>query len=444
MKTSSFTALAVLLLMQPGFAQSDSEKAKVRNEEIKPAVPTETAAVAKPASEPSLSIPGLNAEQDFAFTLALFRQTSAKFSPKDLPNAVLCPGGVVRLLQALHAGSTGSTQKQIAGALKFDPKGAHATAPTLPAVMKQASAAWTDPSNKLKPAFQQSIKTALAATAESVPLQKDPEVARKTINSWAADHTGGNIKELLKPGDMKGARLVLTDAAWFKDSWRAGFKAERSVTADFTFPDGKKQPARFVADRRKALYAKTALAEVVAIPFASARYQCVCLLPLLLKDSNELPAAALLRLERKLEPGLLSDLFATLAEKEIDLRLPKLDLQDLATNIKPLLQSLGIKDLFTDAADLSPMCEGGKDLKVGAFKQVAAFKLDEQGAEAAAATAVVVITKSAVIRPEVVVFHADRPCLFLIRDLEASTLALIVRCTAPMSAQGKEPATNTK
>lgn len=422
---------AALVLLHTGLGLS--APAKPGTEEVKPATTTGKPAPSK--SEPALpvTIPGLSADQDLAFTLALFRKTSAELGPKELKNSILCPGGIVRLLQALHTGSGGSTQKQIAAALKLDPKAAPATPPTLPPVMKQASAVWADPAHALKPAFTQSIKAALAADAHSVPLQKDPEAARKAINDWTADHTGDNIKELLKPADMKGARLVLTDAAWFKDAWKRGFYAERSLTADFTLIDGKKQPTRFVADRRKALYAKTAAAEALALPFATERYQCLCLLPAI--KPKESPAAALLRLEHDLGPKILNELVTALHEEETDIQLPKLDLQNVESDIKPLLKSMGIKALFTNAADLSPMCEGGEDLQVDAFKQVAAFKLDEQGAEAAAATAAVIVAKSAVVRPKAQVFHADRPCLFLVRDTETGSVAFIVRCVAPHPAK---------
>lgn len=424
---------AALVLLHSGLGLSAPDPAETGTEEVKPAIPTEKSAPSKSDPAPAVTIAGLTADHDLAFTLALFRKTSAELGPKELRNCVLCPGGIVRLLQALHVGSGGSTQKQIAVALKLDPKAAPATPPTLPPVMKQATAAWADSAHALKPAFTQIIKTALAAEAQSVPLQKDPEAARKTINGWTADHTGDNIKELLKPADMKGARLVLTDAAWFRDAWKSGFHAERSVTADFTLIDGKKQPSRFVADRRKALYAKTAAAEALALPFATARYQCVCLLPTM--KPKESPAAALLRLEHDLGPKTLNELVTALHEEETDIQLPKLDLQNVEADIKPLLKSMGIKALFTNAADLSPMCEGGENLQVDAFKQVAAFKLDEQGAEAAAATAAVIIAKSAIVRPKAQVFRADRPCLFLVRDTETGSVAFIVRCVVPQPAK---------
>jgi serpin B len=422
-------ALLATVLLAPSLTLAAPETKKQGKAAVatdKPADTDTTPAAASP-------IPSLTAEQELAFTLSLFRKTSAELGPKDLKNSILCPGGIMRLLQALHAGSTGNTQKQIAAALKLDAKAGPASPPTLPPVMKQASAVWADPAHALKPAFTQSIQTALSASAQTVPLQKDPESSRQTINAWAAEHTGGNIKELLKPADMKGAQLVLTDAAWFKDAWKTAFLPEKSLTADFTLPDGKKQATRFVADRRKALYAKTAAAEALALPFGTARYQCVCLLPTM--KPKETAAAALLRLERDLGPKVLGDLTDALKEQEVAMQLPKLDLQNIEADIKPLLQALDIKALFTNAADLSPMCEGGQDLKVDAFKQVAAFKLDEQGAEAAAATAVVIISKSAVVRTPPIPFHANRPCLFLVRDVETGNVAFLVRCAVPSIAK---------
>ena len=221
------------------------------------------------------------------------------------------------------------------------------------------------------------------------------------------------------------------------------------MTADFALPNGKKQPTRFVADRRQAGYGKTEDAEVLALPFATARYECLCVLPALKK--KETPAAALLRLEKKLNPALLKTWADAVKSQEVDIRLPKLDLKGASTDIIPLVKNLGVKTAFGNHADFSAMCQDGKDLKVGVFKQTAAFRLDEQGAEAAAATAVVVMTKSARRLAPPATFHADHPCLILIRDTETGTVPFIIRCAAPEKApvdagpeKSLEPTTSAK
>ncbi len=415
-----------------------------------PTTPVTDALTAPPEKAPSGSaaagqavpIPVLTIDQENTVALALFRQLSGKATAAKLENAMLCPGGVTRLLRCLHTGAMGRSAAEIAKALGLDvkPSSTGAKPAALPAsppegasVLKVASALWSDPSVPFLPAYQQTVQAALTARVASVPLVKEPEAARQTINAWAAQETGGNIPELLKKGDLRGSRLVLTDAAWFKDSWKRAFKPEATVEAEFTLPDGGKRRVAFVADLRSARVGATPEAQVLALPFTTPRYECLCVLPTV--KPKETAGAALLRFERGLKPETLTALYAALAEEQrADIQLPKLDLKGLSANLVPPLQALGIKTVFTDDADFSGMSEKGAKLKVGVFKQETAFRLDESGAEASAATAAVMVTKSAIAAVKPIVFHADRPCLFLIRDTESGAIVFLIRCAAPPEA----------
>lgn len=374
--------------------------------------------------------------QELSFSIKLFREIVSSPSQGEMSNAVLCPGGVIRLLRALHAGSAGDTASEIATALALDPASSPGIKPEpLSPVMKVASAIWVDPGNPLTPAFQKSVARSLGANASEVPLLESPESARGSINKWVEENTGGNIKELLKAGDMRDARLVLTDAAWFNDAWAQAFNPQQSVTDDFTLADGSKRPVRYVAARRKASYAKSELGEVLLLPFSTARYQAMVLLPPLKDGEN--PGAALQGMQQSLNPSQLAALLNSQSQAEVEIRLPKLDLKGQETDLVPVLKGLGIKSAFGDDADFSPMCKQGAELKVGIFKQSAAFKLDEKGAEASAATVAVVTTKSAKPSDDsVVTFFANRPCLILVTDTESRTIPFIVRCAAPAVADG--------
>lgn len=392
---------------------------------------------APPAPVPAPELPVLTAEQETAFSLALFKTLAqGTKSAKTLENVVVSPGSAARLLRALQAGANGETGKQIVKVLGVDPaKTSNAPVEPTPEVLKTASAVWTHDGLTLLPEYEAAVKSGLGAQAAVVPLKKEPETARKTINGWVEEHTGGNIKELLKAPDMKGAEMVLTDAVWFKDSWARAFKPTSTLTSTFALPSGKEQATRFVSDKRRALHGKTETAEVLALPFATERYQFICLLPVVKKKSD--PAQALQAFEKTFGPKALAAAVDSLEMKEVDIRLPKVDFKEVNTDMAGLLKKMGMTTAFSDSADFSRMAKGGEDLKVGVFKQSASFKLDEEGAEASAATAVVIITKSAGPRqtPPPVPFHADRPCLFLVRDTVTGAVPFIVRCAVPAKAE---------
>jgi serpin B len=85
-------------------------------------------------------------------------------------------------------------------------------------------------------------------------------------------------------------------------------------------------------------------------------------------------------------------------------------------------------DAFTRGkADFSGM-NGRRDLRITAVIHKAYVDVNEEGTEAAAATAVVVGVESVRITP---VFRADRPFFFLIRDRRSGSLLFLGRLVNP-------------
>lgn len=394
----------------------------------------------QPAAEPG-RIPALPPEKQNAFAFSLIRHL-ARDPKASLDNAVLCPGGITRLLQALQAGTKGTAAAEIAKALGLDPNAAAeeqdknpSPAPDFSAALKTASAIWCDAGTPFTQKFEQAMGEKFGAKTQNLPFHKDPEAARKTINAWISDQTGGNIPELLKAKDLTGAPLVLTDTAWFKDTWKDSFKPEKSVQKDFTLPDGAKRNVTFVSDLRTARIGATPDAQILALPFSTPQFESLCILPIL--KEKETGGTALARLEQSLKAETLTALLDSLKEqKRITILLPKLDLKGLSLDVHPMLAALGIKAIFRHA-DFSPMAKNASGLFVSVFKQDTAFRLDEQGAEASAATPVV-MSKSALSLENQ--FRADRPCIFLVRNTETGEVVFYVRCVAPAEAKPEAPA----
>jgi serpin B len=74
-----------------------------------------------------------------------------------------------------------------------------------------------------------------------------------------------------------------------------------------------------------------------------------------------------------------------------------------------------MKEVFTPSADLSGI-DGRKDLEVSEVIHKAVIEVNEEGSEAAAATAIVVVPASVTHEPKVQYFIADHPFAFFIRD----------------------------
>ncbi len=97
------------------------------------------------------------------------------------------------------------------------------------------------------------------------------------------------------------------------------------------------------------------------------------------------------------------------------LALPKFRLET-AVDLVPVLRQLGVREAFTDDADFGGITQAAR-LAIDAVAHKAFIDVDEQGTEAAAATAVSFRPLAAVLGPPPVTMTVDRPFLFAIAHL---------------------------
>jgi serpin B len=154
------------------------------------------------------------------------------------------------------------------------------------------------------------------------------------------------------------------------------------------------------------------------LPYSGGELSMILLLP---KLPDGLPA-----LEKQLSPKVLAEWLANTEQYEVDVSLPKFRF-DRTYDLPGPLASLGMVDVFDrEKADLSGMTSAEK-LYVSAVAHKAFVEVNEEGTEAAAATAVV--SSAAFGFPPA--FYADQPFLFLIRDAKRGTILFMGRVMNP-------------
>jgi len=142
----------------------------------------------------------------------------------------------------------------------------------------------------------------------------------------------------------------------------------------------------------------------------------------LLPDGDRLP---------ELDPGTLTELLDAARPREVALELPRVKVRGQASLADPLV-TLGIRRLFSDAADLTGVTGGREGLKVDAAIHKAVLTLDEAGLEGAAATAMTMTRLAAVTTPpRPVPVRVDRPFYLLIRHRPTGTLHFLAQVTDP-------------
>jgi serpin B len=128
--------------------------------------------------------------------------------------------------------------------------------------------------------------------------------------------------------------------------------------------------------------------------------------------------------------GQLDQAIGALQSMQVDLSLPKFKF-DWSAALPDALKALGMTDAFDDQADFSGM-DGAKDLYISNVLHKSFVAVDENGTEAAAATAVAVAGMAAPVQQNPVEFKADRPFLFLIRDNPTGTILFMGQVMDPV------------
>jgi len=248
------------------------------------------------------------------------------------------------------------------------------------------------------------------------------ESARKTINAWVEKKTRNKIKNLIPKGVLNRlTRLVLTNAIYFKGNWARQFKKDRTKDAPFTLAGGEKVDVPMMNQAADFNYMETEDFQGLELPYVDDELSMIILLP----KQNNRPA----EFEKTLTLKNLSQWLARLRKRKVIVSVPKFKMTS-QFRLAEVLKSMGMTDAFVpDVADFSGM-NGKRDLFISAVIHKAYVDVNEEGTEAAAATAVVVGVTS-VGPTRIPVFRADHPFLFLIRDNHSSSILFIGRVMNP-------------
>jgi serpin B len=248
---------------------------------------------------------------------------------------------------------------------------------------------------------------------------------RATINQWIADQTNDKIQGLLGPGSVTAAtRLVLTNAIYFKGTWLDEFNATSTEAEDFHLAAKQSVKTQMMNRNGGYSYYDGGSFQELELPYKGG-LSMVVLLP---KEIGGLPA-----LEKSFTAENASTWIKKLAPVEkVILSLPRFTMTQ-QFELSGTLAKIGMPQAFSSTADFSGMT-GKPDFAISAAIHKAYIDVNEQGTEAAAATAIIMVA-TAMQRPEPepppIVFDADHPFLFLIRDTSSGAILFLGRVADP-------------
>ncbi len=267
--------------------------------------------------------------------------------------------------------------------------------------------------------FRRIVTTAYKSDVREADFENDVDGVKKKISAWVKDKTNNFIPDyesIATPGTVTD----LLNVVYFKGTWKMPFNERATERQDFTNRDGSKVKVDMMSKTfdETIVYRADEKFCGIELPYSDNAAMYV-ILPV---DENALNAAELWHNQTL---GYREDFLNGLRNSsrfngKVVVHLPKFEL-DVENSLVENLKAMGVKKSFTDAAQFTKIING-TTLKIDNAKHRAKVKVDEQGTKAAAVTEVVMVETTAApdIEPRIVYFNADRPFIFVIRDVETN------------------------
>uniref|UniRef100_A0A671Z2S9 Leukocyte elastase inhibitor n=1 Tax=Sparus aurata TaxID=8175 RepID=A0A671Z2S9_SPAAU len=374
------------------------------------------------------------------FALALLK----KLSDNDATaNVFYSPLSISSALAMVMMGARGNTAAQMSECLKtrdvqddvhssFEQLLDELNKADAPYALSVANRLYGEQSYQFVEHFLRGTRKHYNAELESVDFKKSFQAARLNINSWVEEKTQGRIKDVLAQGVLDSmTRLVLVNAMYFKGDWNEKFDEDDTRDAQFRINQNDTKPVKMM--RQKTSFPLTFIPEancqILEMPYEGKELSMLIFLPNDMKEGT----TGLEKLERKLtyenfvkwtRPDMMD-------VTNVKVGLPRFKMEE-NYDMKSVLISMGMVDAFdisrSDFSGMSP----ANELVLSKVFHKAFLEVNEEGTEAAAASAITFrLTSGILYLVPPPTFIADHPFLFFIRHNPSMSILFAGRYCSP-------------
>lgn len=432
---AAWTACALLAT-----ACSGDDNPVVRNpgDDAHPFAVARAAGVERSAGEVDATLLREQAASNNRFAVAMYHQLK-----KDGENLFFSPHSMSAALGMAAAGARNQTEQQMRDALQVTLEGAvfHDALNGLDVNLEGHvdgadgvelnidNSVWAQTGFDFETTYLDLLARSYGAGVNLLDFAAAPDDSRLVINDWVSEQTRERIQDLLPQGSISSAtRLVLTNAVYFLADWLYRFGADLTTDEPFRRLDdstvsvplmqlgeyGEKVDLEYARDADAAI-------RVINLYYRGERLCMTVLLP---------DAGAFSAYERALSIDGIDPLISRLHQTRLPpVRLPRFTFTSASMPLREPLRALGMRHAFEPGlADFSGI-DGRRDLFVSQVLHKAFVAVDEQGTEAAAATAVII--ELTAVPSDAPSFIANRPFIFLIRDTQTGLILFMGRIVDP-------------
>ncbi|KAF5306579.1 hypothetical protein FQR65_LT07306 [Abscondita terminalis] len=348
-------------------------------------------------------------------------------------NFLGCPMSAEIVLSMVHAGAKKRTAEQLAKGLSLpdsvtkiksmmdviipELKG-ESKVSTLITVNKM----YVSDDFKINQNYETTVTDVFKSTIESVDFKKADQAVSK-INNWVSETTNEYIKDLIQINDVdETTKAILLSAIYFQATWAKQFYIENTKKSKFyTSKAGEVEVDTMDTTGSFKFHKCDDLkAKFLKMPYVGKDLSMVVILP----DEKD----GLGHIEANIHQALDSQKYDW---KKVHVNFPKFKM-DATIKFIPILEKLGIVDLFKPDADLSGMTSNAVPLYVTKVIQKNYIEVNEKGTMAASATAGV----GSSYNPELPIeFIADRPFIYFI---ESPAVIAVINVALVLASDRKE------
>ncbi len=353
------------------------------------------------------------------FAFNLFANVKEKLSKGK--SFMISPLSVTYALGMLNNGADGQTKEEINKMLGVDDM----------ASMNAFCRKMIDESGKLDPSTKLSIANAVEVNKEYklydefikvVKANYDAEVenldfsspsALKHINDWCAYHTNDLIPTIINELD-KDAISVLMNAIYFKGIWTNKFDKKDTKKKTFTLENGKEIMVEMMQQKDQFSLGGNDACQALSLPYGNMAYSLTILLPNKGKNIQDV----LKSIDRKNWRKSLN-----MYGQTVEVKIPSFKTES-KFNLEDILPSMGMPSAFSNKADFSKFCT--KPASISKVVQKSYIEVNEEGTEAAAVTIIEMVNAgSPTSIPQIPVFNADHPFVYIISEVSTNTIFFI-------------------
>lgn len=352
------------------------------------------------------------------FDTELLEDVTAK---RQNENIVLAPASTKAVLALLYHGANGTTQSKLKALLNLPMNNTEAETQlrrldqalrggSSKVLMKYSNAVYLADNLKLNMVWKDTAEREFKTQVNNVNFD-NPQIASDRINRWVKRQTDNLISDIISPDSInRDTRMVIVNAMYFKGKWLNKFPKEQTKIEKFTLMSQKQVDVHMMKTKGyyKLSYERSLNSDVIQIPFQDKNYAFVAVLP-----TNKL---SIHKLVKDIDHNMILEILQRQDFSEVNLSLPRFHIEFSKDLVDSLTSMMKTNLLFSNRADLPNIAYTEKyGLKVDSIVHKATIDVNEDGAEASAATGASIVP---LMTPTTETFNANHPFVFFIYNTQ--------------------------